>query len=224
MRKVDQFYLKQLNELHEIGHIILQRSKYKDLSDIPFDERQELYSRVRAAVVRISGVNSTYYQDLQKTDSMNIHFGWKLRRAIGTLNALKSDVENGYTESLIEVIHADLFTDYLEMSEHLVEEGYKDAAAVIAGSTLESHIRKLCEKCSIPTIGEKNGKSYNVKADRMNADLAKESAYEKTHQQQITAWLKIRNESAHGNYDTYSKEQVQLMLQGIRMFIATHPA
>ena len=35
------------------------------------------------------------------------------------------------------------------MAEYLLHEGYKDSAAVIAGSTLESHLRALCNKNGI---------------------------------------------------------------------------
>ncbi len=37
------------------------------------------------------------------------------------------------------------------MAEHLLDEGYKDAATVIAGSSLEPHLRQLCQKSGIPT-------------------------------------------------------------------------
>ncbi len=35
------------------------------------------------------------------------------------------------------------------MAEYLLKEGYKDPAAVITGSTLEEHLRKLCIKNGI---------------------------------------------------------------------------
>lgn len=55
----------------------------------------------------------------------------------------------------------------------------------------------------------------------MNSDLARANIYSSAYQKQIIAWLGIRNSAAHGKYSEYSKEEVSLMLQGIRQFILT---
>lgn len=41
---------------------------------------------------------------------------------------------------------------------------------------------------------------------------------------QITAWLDLRNNAAHGKYDKYSIEEVKLMIAGIRNFLLAFPA
>src|SRR5215213_5859918 len=51
----------------------------------------------------------------------------------GVLLAAQEDFERGYLWSLNERVHADVFDDFLEMAASLVDDGYKDAAAVIAG-------------------------------------------------------------------------------------------
>ena len=38
-------------------------------------------------------------------------------------------------------------------------------------------------------------------------------------QKQITAWLDLRNNAAHGKYSEYTQEQVSLLLQGVMDFI-----
>jgi hypothetical protein len=58
----------------------------------------------------------------------------------------------------------------------------------------------------------------------MNADLAKASAYNLTVQKQVTAWAGIRNDAAHANYSNYDAQQVKLMIQGVRDFVAKYPA
>ena len=52
----------------------------------------------------------------------------------GVAQSLLEDMVAGYTRSLQELIHSDVFSDYFDMVEHLLESGYKDAAAVITGS------------------------------------------------------------------------------------------
>jgi hypothetical protein len=62
----------------------------------------------------------------------------------GTLQALRDDYESGYLQSVVELVHADIFADFLDMADYLIQQGYKDPAAVVAGSVLEEHLRKLC--------------------------------------------------------------------------------
>jgi hypothetical protein len=88
------------------------------------------------------------------------------------------------------------------------------------GSILEEHLRQLCRKNSIIVeYPNHNGVLVPKKADVMNADLAKTNIYNKLDQKNVTAWLDLRNKAAHGKYTEYTKEQVELMLQGIANFI-----
>lgn len=140
---------------------------------------------------------------------------------MGVLEALSVDLKAGYLDSLSELIHADVFTDFLEMARYLIEENYKDAAAVIAGRSLEAHLRQLCNKCGISVT---DGLGKPLKASRMNHELARASAYAMGDQKHVTAWLDHRNNAAHGEYEKYTKEQVALMIDSIRDFIGRHPA
>lgn len=111
------------------------------------------------------------------------------------------------------------------MASYLCGTNYKDAAAVIAGSTLEAHIRQLCIKSGIPIeITTSSGDLKPKKADLMNSELAKANVYSKVDQKNVTAWLGLRNDAAHGNYNAYTKEQVALMIDNIRNFITRNPA
>jgi hypothetical protein len=63
-----------------------------------------------------------------------------------------------------------------------------------------------------------------LNADRLNADLAKVDAYDKTDQKSVIAWLGLRNYAAHGNYEKYEAGQVGPMIAGTRDFIRRKPA
>ncbi|AIY39887.1 hypothetical protein LT85_0727 [Collimonas arenae] len=39
-------------------------------------------------------------------------------------------------------------------------------------------------------------------------------------QKSVTAWLDLRNKAAHGKYSEYTKEQVEVMCQGVVNFMA----
>jgi hypothetical protein len=138
-------------------------------------------------------------------------------RLQGILRALRADYDAGRLQTFQELIHADLFSDFLEMAEYFLQEGFKDPAAVIGGGVLEEHLRKLCGKHGVPI-------PVKPKLDTMNAELAKVAAYTKNDQKQVTAWAGLRNDAAHGNYGNYSDGEVKLMLAGVRDFIGRNPA
>jgi hypothetical protein len=85
------------------------------------------------------------------------------------------------------------------------------AAAVVAGVVLETTMRKLCGDNSIP-VG---------KLDKMNADLAKASVYDKNVQKEVTWLTGIRNSAAHG--DPVSEADARDMIVRVRRFVTDHP-
>lgn len=144
-------------------------------------------------------------------------------KGIAILNAVKDEIEGGWLQSIKGLVSAELFADFISMAEHLHENGYKDAAAVMTGSVLEQHLRQLCQKHDIPVSELKGDKEVPLKADRLNSELAKKSAYNAIEQKQVTAWLGLRNDAAHGNYSKYDAEQVKQMIAGVISFMARTP-
>ena len=143
---------------------------------------------------------------------------------IGILTAARDELVGGWVETLTGLVSAEIFTDFLVMAEHLLENGYKDAAAVMVGTVLEQHLRRLALVNGVATIIKKKDKDVPTKADTINAGLTKAMAYGKTDQKQVTAWLGTRNDAAHGDYDKYDASQVALMSAGVTNFIARVPA
>ena len=180
----------------------------------------ELRTRCIAAIERASSPASAYRLQVEESRNSDAHDWVRLAREVGIARALLSDVRNGYLKSVEELLHGEIFGDYLEMAAHLLDNGYKDAAAVVTGSTLEVHIRKMCEKHNINV--EHDGRTK--KADQLNGELSKQGVYSKLDQKNVTAWLGLRNDAAHGNYSAYTKDQVSLLLQSIQDFITRHPA
>lgn len=184
---------------------------------------QEITTLSCAAIRRLAPPGSAYLDQMESvlkntqksiSRSRDEEVEFRLR---GILNALRADYDAGRLQSFEELIHADLFSDFLEMAEYFLAEGYRDPAAVIAGGVLEEHLRKLCGKHGV-TIPAK------PKLDTMNADLAKAGAYNKNDQKQVTAWAGLRNDAAHGNYSNYGPAEVKLMVAGIRDFLSRNPA
>lgn len=200
------------------------RKGYDDFSDLPKAEVSEAVNLAFAAIQRLAPSGSSYAENAQvfrEHLSSNVTCGRPLPHLIGILQALRFDYESGYLESVQELIHADMFADFLEMAEYLLKDNFKDPAAVIAGSVLEEHLRKLCDKNKIGVTKDLGG---NKAANTLNTELFKNGVYSTLDQKSVTAWQDLRNKAAHGYYKEYTKDQVALMLQGIRDFVTRHSA
>ena len=199
----------------------IEKSRHEDASDI-FSETEinDLQTRCFAAIQRAAGKDSVYYEQAKKIGLRRTHVYNHVAGQIGVAKSLLSDIQNGYLKSFEEIIHGDVFGDFLEMAEYLTKKGYKDAGAITTGITLEAHLRKLCAKHEVEITSDGRPK----KADTLNAELVKSGAYSKIDQKNVTAWLGLRNDAAHGNYEAYDSSQVTLYTSSIRDFITRVPA
>lgn len=216
---MSNIFEKQLKTAITAYESALSSSKYPDGSDMGSAKCKQLYTQTLAAIQRVSGAKSVYFFQARERDPGKHEFA-QLADIMGVCRSLLEDMQNGYLQTYTEVIHSEIFSDYLEMSEHLNASGYKDAAAVIAGSTLESHLKSLCSKLGVPTFAG----DRPIKADTLNSELVKVDAYTKNEQKSVTAWLGLRNDAAHGNYNAYDSQQVGLLILSVRDFIARNPA
>ncbi|WP_338793764.1 hypothetical protein [Bernardetia sp. MNP-M8] len=184
---------------------------------------EELFSQLQSSclsfIEKLFGKNHSYYNKFIEIN-MPINPKFVIDSYKGILLGVKEEIEQGWLTSVKGLVSAEIFTDFLEMAEHLLNEGYKDPAAVMIGSTLEEHLRQLCDANEIDTFIIRNEKEVPKRANSINDDLAKEGVYNMLDQKQVTAWLDLRNKAAHGKYDEYTKEQVEQMLQGVLNFIS----
>jgi hypothetical protein len=178
-----------------------------------------------SAIRRLAPSGSVYAKNVQGYERVLtagiVEMSRTLQPVRGMLQALRDDYQSGYLQSVVELIHADIFADFLDMADYLIQQGYKDPAAVISGSVLEAHLRKLCDKQSIPIV---RPDGVPKKADALNSELATAGVYSKLDLKSITAWLDLRNKAAHGKYTDYTQEQATLMIQGVRDFGSRYPA
>ena len=195
-----------------------------DLNKVPPFVSHKYIAISRAAILRITGLNSPYCQQVNEILATKEHDAVKMVQILGVVSALRYDLAAGYMKTAEELIHGELFSDFLDMASYLLEEGYKDAAAVICGASLESHLKQLAKKCDINTYISAESGTRPKKADSLNSELARATSYSVLDQKNVTAWLDLRNKAAHGSYDSYTKDQVVLMIAGIRDFITRNTA
>jgi hypothetical protein len=129
------------------------------------------------------------------------------------LRAVREDVLGGYLTDVRTLISAEVFTDFLEMVEHLLDNGYKDAAATLCGAVLEDGLRR---------IASKNGVTVRSKEDlnSLTQKCADKGIFNRLVQKKINVWNEIRNNAAHGKFDEYSEQDVRDMEKGVNQFLA----
>ncbi|MVM31197.1 hypothetical protein GO755_14235 [Spirosoma sp. HMF4905] len=209
--------LKRINFLIKKGNDVL-KTTYIDYGTYVDGGLAGGYrSAVLSFISSLFGESHPYFSQLSE---MKGNQKYVTDTAIAILKSIKEEVKNGWLFSYRQLITAEVFSDFLEMGKYLLDEKYKDAAAVMIGSVLEEHIRQLCGTYSIDiTITNSRGDIMPKKADLMNSDLVKASVYNALQQKQVTAWLGLRNSAAHGKYSDYTIEEIKLMYQGVLNFV-----
>jgi hypothetical protein len=191
-------------------------------SGVPTPSREDLkrlYTRLGSTMDRLAPAG--FHRDHFKRSKHGNTLQERIISLAGMLKALRMDYENGYLQTVEELIHADMFSNFLDMAAYLVTQRYKDAAAVITGSALEQHLRALCKKNDID-ISDANARP--ITAEVLNQKLRTKGVYNLLEQKNVTSWLDLRNNAAHGHYDEYNENQVKSLVGSVREFISRHPA
>ena len=64
----------------------------------------------------------------------------------GILNALKIDIENNLLVTLQDQIAGEIYGDFISLSKQLIDEGFKEPAAVATCGALEDSMKKFASK------------------------------------------------------------------------------
>lgn len=219
----------EINAVIEIGETIIQKASRaaRKLEGGDLTEVSSWVTRIGQLLRKLYGENSQHYVNFDRAISTEnfytIHSNWygHISQVQGVALTVKHDVENGLISSIKGLLQAEIFANFLEIGEHLLSEGYKDAAAVTIGAVLEDGLRELCKKNNID-ITKPNGSPLTI--EPLNTELAKNEVYSKLTQKQITSWAHIRNKAAHGQYNEYDKSQVEMMLLFVQGFAEQHLA
>lgn len=211
--KTDEKVVARLDELLELGQKVLD-THYKPFSNVMTDDyvngelAHQWVTSSMSLLGRVFGADSDHYIYFCKTTKGHVTYS-PVFKAMGVLRAAKDDYEHGHLFKVRSLIEAEVFDDFLEQAEHLLAQGYFQAAAVVAGCVLEDGLRKACVAQGVE-LPEK------PKLDVMNAELAKKGLYSKLVQKRITALADLRNSAAHGKWDAFTREDVEEMLPSIR--------
>ena len=136
-------------------------------------------------------------------------------RGLAVFQAAKEDIEGGYLQKVETLVSASVFSDFLEMAEYLLDNGYKDPAASLIGAVLEDGLRRICSNNNITVKSDDNIGSLSQK-------LAQKHVYNPLQQKQIQVWNNIRNNADHGTSEQYNMDDVKDMLDSVRKFLTNY--
>lgn len=153
-------------------------------------------------------------------------FAKSFRQNVGTLKGLRNNYVNGFFDSLEERIVANISSDYMGQAEALLGEGTEGQfdhvpAAVLCGAVLEDALRRLCQK-QTPQIEIVKSNGDKKTFEPLIQDLQRAQVFNKLVADQLRSWAKIRTYAAHGEFNEFTREQVKLMLLGVRHFLVEH--
>ena len=123
-------------------------------------------------------------------------------------------------EDVRRLLQAEVFADFLEMAEHLLDNGYKDPAAVLQGAVLEDSLKKA----------RRRERRADNSIERQTTDDRPVKHCTCQSQKCTTHWSKSRSHPgqicemtrAHGNFSKYADAQVRMMLLFVQKFCADY--
>lgn len=227
-------YLTRFDELITEGEEIDNLSSEIDSSNPYFSSLLEWKVKCISLLDQVIPLKSTQRSlieelktplELRKTDDI---YRAVLRKGLSYLRGIKSDFENGFLENLTLAIEAEIAADYMGQAEQLLAEGKIDKydyvpAAVLSGAVLEKALRTFCKEQN-PPVKTINSKGEPLTLTPLIEGLKKVDFFKETTAKQLKAWAGIRNDAAHGNFENFSRTDVEAMIQGIKIFLARYMA
>ena len=116
------------------------------------------------ALNAILGDHHTYTRAFSK--SVDRGYTSAVKAGIGILTALLEDTAKGRLQSLRQLVIAEVFSDFLDMAKHLLDHGYKDAAALISGAVLEDGMRRIARRAGLTVHAKDDLSALNSKCSQ----------------------------------------------------------
>lgn len=201
--KVDKLLKQGLDVLHSAG-----RYSVDDADKILFNKwRINSLSFIKS----ITTSKDNHYLKIFEAQT-NEEYHDNVRAGLGILEGIKNDVESGYLKKIESLVVADVFSDFLDMAEHLITNKYKDPAASLIGAVLEDGLRKIAKNSGIKVSEKDDIGSLNQK----NSDAA---IYNKLKYSQIQSNKKIRDAADHGKFSEYNLSDVKAFHDFVSQFL-----
>lgn len=203
IEKTDKLLKQGVDVLHSAG-----RYSVDDADKILFNKwRINSLSFIKS----ISISKESHYLKIFEAQT-NEEYHDNVRAGIGILEGIKNDIESGYLKKVESLVVADVFSDFLDMAEHLIANKYKDPAASLTGAVLEDGLRKIALNAGIKVTSKDDIPSLNQK-------ISESQIYNKLKYSQIQSNKKIRDAADHGKFSEYNADDVKNFHVFVKQFL-----
>lgn len=172
----------------------------------------DTYFHVRTSALnllaRITSEDSFYVRELRDMKSLNMY------SMKGILGAALIDYTQGFMADNKLLVSAEVFADFLVQAEILLDNDYKDAAAVVIRAVLEDSLRRVCDANRIDA--DKGDGVY-----QLSEKLLKANVLTKVQFKEIEAKKEVGNAAAHGRFGDYEKDDVVRFHEFVQRLLAT---
>jgi len=206
----------------DFGLVVQDRPSYHTMS---WPKVVEWRTKAVTLLSQVLSPGHPQYQVVEVMHAVN-NSTKEVELGISTLKAIKSDLEEGFLDSLFSRIAAEVSADYLGQAEGLLSEGQMGRfdhvpAAVLTGAVLEKALRTLCVNQE-PEISIVNPKGETKTLNPLIDDLKKAGVFNELRAKQLRAWADIRNKAAHGEFEQFTKTDVEQKLRGVTTFLSEY--
>lgn len=217
---VEDKIVKRLDELIDKGDKVIDTAEPEAPGSSKMVVDQAAFAPWRLQILNLLtqslGQNHIYLEEFESRGYASPYaYTSAVKRYQGVLRALREDILGGYLADVKTLISAEVFDDFLDMADHLLECSYKDPAASLCGAVLENGLRRVASNAGVKLKSREDLGSLNHKC-------ADAGIYTRLVQKKIQVWNDIRNNADHGKFNEYLGQDVQDMLKGVRQFLEDH--
>ncbi len=206
---------KRFNDLVSIGISVsqTQRSSSDGAAYVDTQLFQHWRTASLSAILQTFTDQHPYYQ----TFNFEVTRGYlrEVDAGLGVLNAAKAEIDGGWLAKITTLIEADIFTDFLDMSDHLLNNHYFIPAASLIGAVLEDGLRRIASEHSILL-------DPNESISKLNDKLRKANIYNQMIWRQVSVWGDLRNYADHGHFNQFQESDVIELLREVRAFLSQY--
>lgn len=134
---------------------------------------------------------------------------------IGVLRAVREDAEYGHLVDIRSLVAGEVFGDFLEMANHLLEQGYHVPAASLAGAVLEDGLQRVAAARNVE-VKPLDG------AGAIASKLVQAGDHSALEQRQLALAIEVRNNADHGRFELLDSDGVREMLRLVERYLAAH--
>jgi len=154
-------------------------------------------------LIQLVGTKSPYYGrfvELVNRDKSGYHE--YVDSCVAIIEAVRDDLRTGRLRSFRRLAEVEVFADFIDMAQHILDNGYYGAAASLTGGVLERGLRDIAEQNGIAL-----GAAGNLPG--LNARLAQAGVYNALRQKEVQYYIDIRNKASHGHFDQFTRDDVR---------------